>query len=133
MGLSEKITEIAKNLQKVDNMILYQQLIDLSTQALELQSENAKLQNENADLKKELEIADDIERYSEIFVTRKSDSNKIMYCAHCWDAEHKLIQLQCYDSGNFKCPHCKTHGAYDREASNLVHRVMMQRLSNAAW
>jgi regulator of replication initiation timing len=56
MGLSEKITEIAKNLQKVDNMILYQQLIDLSTQALELQSENAKLQNENADLKKELEI-----------------------------------------------------------------------------
>jgi len=115
MGLYDGIKDVAKVLQKADNIDLYRQLLDLSSQALELQDENSKLRQENFTLKKELEIIDDIERYDKLFVTRKNDTTKIKYCSHCWDAEHKLIQIDCCDSGYFSCPHCKTKGIYDNE------------------
>ena len=38
--------------QKADNVELYKQLIDLSSQALDMQTEIAKLREENSELKK---------------------------------------------------------------------------------
>jgi len=101
MGLYDEIKDVAKVIQKVDNIDLYKQLLDLSSQALELQNEVAKLQQENANLTKRLEIEDDIERSEKLFITRKSDSTKIKYCSHCWDADRKLIQIDSFDSGKF--------------------------------
>ena len=115
MGLYDEIKDVAKVIQKVDNIDLYKQLLDLSSQALELQNEVAKLQQENANLTKRLEIEDDIERSEKLFITRKSDSTKIKYCSHCWDSERKLIQIDCHDSGQFDCPHCKSNSVYDKE------------------
>jgi len=136
MGLYEGIKDVARVIQKADNIDLYKQLLDLSAQALELQNEITNLHQENVNLKKELEITDDIERYEKIFVTRKSDVVKIKYCAHCWDAERKLIQIDCYDSGRFYCPHCKTEGVYDSEKhSNYCNRrnTNLQVLAKHAW
>ena len=117
MGLYDGIKDVAKVLQKADNVDLYKQLLDLGAQALELQNEAGKLQTENTSLKKELEIKDDIVRYEEyLFVTRESDEAKIKYCSRCWDAERKLIQVDCYyDAGRFKCPHCETAAVYDQQ------------------
>jgi len=124
MGLYDGIKDVAKVIQKAGDIDLYKRLLDFSSQALELQSEVAKLKQENANLKKELEIEDDIERDEKIFVTRKSDDKKIKYCSHCWDAERKLIQIDCHESGKFDCPHCKTNGIYDREKySNYTRRT----------
>ncbi|MCL2414151.1 MAG: hypothetical protein FWC94_02735 [Bacteroidales bacterium] len=113
MGLYDAIKDFGNLLKKTGNIDLQQQVVDFSAQALELQSENAKLQQENITLKKQLEIADDIERYKLLFVTRKSDATKIKYCSHCWDSGQKLIQVDCFDSGQFTCPHCKTKATYD--------------------
>lgn len=115
MGLYDGIKDVAKVLQKADNIDLYQKLLDLSSQALELQSEIAKLQQENANLKKELEVTDDIERYEKVFITLKNDKGKIKFCSHCWDSERKLIQIDCSRNGEFTCPHCKTVAIYDDE------------------
>ncbi len=114
MGLYDGIKDVARILQQADNIELYKQLIDLSAQALELQNEINKLHQENINLKKELEIEDDIERYEKLFVTRKSDNTKIKYCSHCWDAEHKLIQINVRQSGKFYCHHCKINAIYDQ-------------------
>ena len=43
MGLYDGIKDVAKVLQKADNIDLYSKLIDLSAQALEIQQENARL------------------------------------------------------------------------------------------
>jgi hypothetical protein len=135
MGLYDGIKDVAKVLQKADNIDLYKQLLDLSSQALELQNEVAKLQSENISLKKELEVEDDIERYENLFVTRKSDDAKIKYCSHCWDAERKLIQVDCYSSGGFRCPHCKTNGVYDREkySNRFVGSVSSAKRRENFW
>jgi len=46
MGLYDGIKDVAKVLQKADNIDLYSKLIDLSAQALEIQQENARLSEE---------------------------------------------------------------------------------------
>jgi hypothetical protein len=114
MGLYDGIKDIAKVLQKADNIDLYSKLIDLSAQALDLQDEVSKLQMENKKLKEEQEIANDIERHESLFVTRKSDEARVKYCSRCWDSEHKLIQVDCYCNGRFRCPHCSSAGVDDK-------------------
>lgn len=114
MGLYEGIKDVAKVIQQADNVELYKQLIELSAQALDLQNEIVRLTTENAELKKAKDIENNIERHSEPYITLKSDSEKTLYCSHCWDYERKLIQVKCYDSGGFKCTHCENNGAYDK-------------------
>jgi hypothetical protein len=55
-------------------------------------------------------------------MTRKSEQSEIKYCTHCWDAEHKLIQVQSSDTGRFRCPHCKTEGTYDKEKNSDYYK-----------
>ena len=115
MGLYDGIKDVANVLRKADNVELYQQLIELSAQALEMQNEIHRLTNENIDLKKAKEIESRIERHDEPFVTLRDDDVKIIYCARCWDYDRKLIQVRCYDSGEFKCMNCKNAGIHDKE------------------
>lgn len=103
MGLYEGIKDVAKVIQKADNIELYSKLLDLSAQALEMQAEIASLREENAKLKKEKEHDDDIvfhkvensDSFSQDYpyITLKSDMEGIRYCAICWGKNHKLIPL----------------------------------------
>ncbi len=103
MGLYEGIKEVAKVIQKADNIELYSKLLDLGEQALEMQAEIASLREENARLKKEKELDDDIvfhrvEKSDSLsqeypYITLKSDTEGIRYCAICWGKSHKLIPL----------------------------------------
>lgn len=114
MRLYEGIKNVAHVIQQTNNTELYQQLMELSTQALEMQNEIMRLTIESTKQEKEQRI----ERHSELYITLKGDSDKILYCAHCWDYEHRLIQVKCYDSGSFKCPQCSNNGIYDRAKWN---------------
>ena len=117
MGLYEGIKDVAKVLQQTDNIPLYQQLLDLSTQALELQGEVARLKAENAELKRQKDIESKIQRHDEPIVTL-IDSD-VIYCAHCWDNEKKLIQVSTNEwNGQFVCPHCNFNGIYSRDINN---------------
>ena len=103
MGLYEGIKDVAKVLQKADNIELYLKLLDLGEQALDMQAEIAALREENAKLKKEKELDDIIifhkpgkseSLHNEYpYITLKSDAEEIRYCAICWGKSHKLIPL----------------------------------------
>lgn len=114
MGLHEGLKDVAKVVQQADNIKLYQQLLDLSAQALDMQSEISRLTNENEELRKKQDIESKITRHKELYVTL-SDDTTVLYCAHCWDNDRKLIQLAS-DNGHFVCPHCKVEGFYNKEA-----------------
>lgn len=111
MELYEGIKNIAKAVQHTENDDLYTQLIELSAQALDMENELTHLRSENAKLIKEKENC--IERHDELYITLKGDADKTLYCSHCWDHEHHLVQVKCYDSGSFKCAHCANNGVYD--------------------
>ncbi len=114
MGLYEGIKDVAKVIQKADNIDLYKKLLDLGAQALEMQNEIAELSAENAELKKAKDIEEQIERHAEPYITLKNDSTKILYCSRCWDCEQKLVQVRSDDDGSFNCAHCKNTGIYDK-------------------
>ena len=123
MWLYDAMKDVAKLAQKADNIELYQRLIDLSAQALDLQAENTKLKEENAELKKRKDLANEIVRHKEPYITLRNDEEMLRYCSHCWDTDEKLVQLVCEEhSGTFDCPHCKMRGVYDVERNNALYR-----------
>lgn len=107
MSLYDAFKDVLNVAQKADNIELYRQLLDLSAQALELQRENIRLAAENAELKQTNDIEKDIEYYVDSFVTRKTDSKPIKYCAACWVDKKKLVPIQDATLDNYTCPLCK--------------------------
>ena len=123
MWLYDAMKDVAKLAQKADNIELYQRLIDLSAQALDLQAENTKLKEENAELKKRKDLATEIVRHKEPYITLRNEEEMLRYCSHCWDTDEKLVQLACDEgSGTFDCPHCKMQGVYDVEINNALYQ-----------
>lgn len=116
MDVYEEIHHIAVAIKQTSNTELYQQLIDLSAHALQMQLEVTRLTLESASLQKETEKR--IERHSELYITLKDDADKTLYCTHCWDWEHQLVQVKRYNSGSFKCAHCSNNGIYDMKKWN---------------
>ncbi len=116
MGLYDALKDAVNLAQKADNIELYRQLLDVSAQALDLQAEVARLREENALLKKRQDVAQRIVRHKEPVVTLLNEEPKLYYCAHCWDSEQLLIQVNCYSDAYFTCTHCKTKGSYDDAA-----------------
>ena len=80
MGFYDAFKDVLNMAQKVDNIDLYRQLLDLSAQAIEMQEEIIKLKAENKELKSQKDIEDDIEYHVDPFITRKSDKKPIKYC-----------------------------------------------------
>lgn len=109
MGLYDGIKDVAKVMQQADNIELYQKLLDLSAQALDMQDEIAKLREENNELKRVKDVEDDIEYHVDSFVTRKSDTKLIKYCAACWVDKKKLVPIQERNNRVYECTLCKAH------------------------
>lgn len=110
MGLYDGIKDVAKIVQKADNIDLYMKLLDLGEQALELQNENSKLKEEIARLKKAKITEEKIERHESPYITLSDDPMKLKYCAVCWDTEQKLVQMKIVDQYGYKnvrCHKCK--------------------------
>lgn len=123
MWLYDAMKDVAKLAQKADNIELYQRLIDLSAQALDLQAENTRLKEENAELKKKKDLANEIVRHKEPYITLRNDEEMLRYCSHCWDTDEKLVQLACDERiGTFECPHCKVDGVFDKVKNDAIYR-----------
>lgn len=107
MSFYDAIKDAASIAQKADNIELYKQLLDLGAQALDMQAEIARLKEENSELKRAAIIEKDVEYHVDAYVTRKSDSKPIKYCAACWADKEKLVPLQYAMFDNYDCPLCK--------------------------
>lgn len=106
MSLYDGIKDVAKVIQKADNIDLYKQLLDLGQQALDMQAEIAQLKEENTRLR-ELKVIDaDLEFHQDAYVSKKSDTQKIKYCATCWASKQVLVPLQMQYNGGYKCNLC---------------------------
>ena len=120
MSLYNSLKEIACTLKEEKQRVLYEQLVDLSAQALELQHEVHRLTVENTNLRKNNQIEHQIQRHKEPYLTLRYDSERILYCARCWDYEQKLIQVKCLGSGNYRCIQCNNSGIYEEGIKQSV-------------
>ncbi len=124
MSLYEGIKDVAKVVQKADNIDLYRQLLDLGQQALDMQEEIRQLKQENYELKKKQDVESQIERHEQPYITLKNDNQSIIYCSACWDNNQKIVQVRCDGNGRFKCPICNNEGIYNEEMSKKHYEKM---------
>lgn len=129
MELYDGLRKVAEIVQKIDNIEIYRQLLDLSAQALEMQNEINELTKENNKLKEMKNIEAKIERHKDAYITLKEDENKIIYCSRCWDSDRKLIQGQEDKSGMYYCPNCQYHGYYDRDKNDKINDIELNTIS----
>ncbi|MBR3297927.1 MAG: hypothetical protein IKI64_01855 [Clostridia bacterium] len=112
MSLYEGIKDVAKVLQRADNVELYIKLIDLSSQALDLQDEISRLKDENRELRKAKELDERIVRHTQPYLTLKDEEPEILYCANCWGKEGAMIQMLILDQNSphrsAYCHNCQT-------------------------
>lgn len=106
MGLYEGIKDVARIVQKADNIEVYKTLLDLSSQALDMQAEISVLQKENEELRSELYKKKSIIRHKGIFITLKDEFPEIAYCATCYGKDSKFIQMVDYNEKYYRCPFC---------------------------
>lgn len=120
MSLYEGIKDVAKVIQKADNVDLYRQLLDLCQQALDMQAEIERLTKETKELQEAQEIKAKVIRHDEPFITLEGHPNNEMYCSTCFAKEKLLIQVRDLHNGYFTCPSCSTTGVCDSALANWV-------------
>ena len=103
MNLYEGIKDVARVLQKADNIDLYNKLLDLGNQALELQNELYRAQNSIRELESEKQIEKRIIRHKDGLYITLDGEDDIRYCSTCWGSSGKLIQL----SNENLCVECR--------------------------
>ena len=115
MGLYEGIKDAIGIAQKADNIELYKQLIDLSSQALDMQTEIAKLREVNLELQKSKHTKKRLVRHEQPYLTLEGDNPKVCYCAVCWGKDEKMIQMERINRDNDQiklfCSVCDNHGS----------------------
>ena len=67
-----------------------------------------------------------VKRHQGPYITFKDQPQDQCYCAVCWDTKHEKVQLPHYYDDTFKCPKCKSEGAYDYEKKTPSYPSIMK-------
>ena len=117
MSIYEAFKDAIGLAKKIENVELYQKLIDLQGQTLEIQSANVEMQqkinfleSENKHLKEmqKANAEDVVFDNKNPFFTLKSEDNKIKYCSNCWRKNGEKVQFSSPNGLHNVCPVCKT-------------------------
>lgn len=128
MGWYEAIKDGISVAQKADNMPLVKNLIEAQQQIFDLINENNQLKEEIKHLKEVEDVSSKIERHKDAYITLNDDPEKKVYCSCCWDTKRMLVQGQIINTGEYKCPACKTTAFYNKEEHDASQLRAIQRM-----
>jgi len=105
MGVIDKVKDVAKLAQDVQNIPLYQQLVSLQAEVFELYDENRNLKDEVRQLREQLELRAKLSFENNFYWIVEGDSREGPFCSQCYDTDHvarRMIKL-----GHLRgCPTC---------------------------
>jgi regulator of replication initiation timing len=108
MGILDNAKEVAKAVQEIHNLELYQRVLSLHSDIIELVEENNRLRNENEELTKTVALKEDM-TFNEPFYYRNGDETP--HCPACWEGNQKAVHVTFAfdrtDATRWDCPHCK--------------------------
>ncbi len=109
MGALDTAKELAKLVQKLDNIEVVQKVIELQGDLMELQERFQELLDENRDLKKKLEAPTELLFQDNMYWRAKGkEEQEGPFCTKCFDGDGKTVRMHGGESRGLTCPHCKT-------------------------
>jgi hypothetical protein len=116
VGILDNAKQVAKAVEEIHNLELYQRVLGLHSDIIELVEENNRLRAENSELKKQREIA------GKLRVANDSDLVYYLYdgerredgpfCTVCWDVDKRLVRATAYmhhGKQEHFCEYCRSH------------------------
>ena len=118
MGILDNAKQVAKAVEEIHNLELYQRVLSLHSDIIELVEENNRLRTENTSLKKQQEIRGKLRlgpdrRFHLYYLFNDNGQPEDgPFCTVCWDIDGKLVRPFGYnDQGGsgYICEYCRSH------------------------
>jgi len=108
MGILDNAKEVAKAVQEIHNLELYQRVLNLHSDIIALVEENNRLRDENKEFAKAIALKNAM-RFKEPFYYQEDDETP--YCPACWEtktiAVHVTFGVARTNDTAWSCPGCK--------------------------
>jgi len=108
MGILDNAKEVAKAVEGIHNLDLYQRVLNLHSDIIGLVEENNRLREENKSLLRTAQLKLEMV-FKEPFYYREGDATP--HCSACWEANDKPVHVTlCSDNRQatyWDCPSCK--------------------------
>jgi regulator of replication initiation timing len=111
MGILDNAKDVAKAVHEINNLELYQRVLNLHSDIVSLVEENVSLRDENKELKESLRLKGEM-KFQAPFYFREGDETP--YCGACFESKTQAVHVvHSYDnkdgSTDWNCPSCKHH------------------------
>src|SRR5229473_2258346 len=116
MGVIDTTKDLAKLVQQIGNIEVYEKVLSLQGQIMELMSENMGLQDalrkaqaETQKLRDTSEVAQNLRFDDENYWLEREGKRDGPFCQVCWDIDSKLVRLRKYSKTSgygFTCDYC---------------------------
>lgn len=110
MSILDNAKQVAKAVEEIHNLELYQRVLNLHADIIELVEENNRLRSEIAEIKKKAEIKGKMQHAMETdliyYLVDENGKRDGPYCPTCWDIDGKLVRLSPYGDGTHTCNYC---------------------------
>jgi len=127
MGILDNAKEVAKAVQEIHNLELYQRVLNLHSDIIDLVEENNRLRDENKELLKTVALKREMV-FREPFYYRENDQTP--HCPSCWEADEKAVHVtfifERSDATRWDCPYCK-HTYMDEKDRSFKHSAQVRR------
>lgn len=105
LSLIENIKSVTSVIQQMDNIELYQKILDVYKEAMDLQEQNRDLKEQIYQLKDKLSLTERLKHNDDAYWTVGEDIDG-PYCTCCWDAKKMLVRFVRSSASLVVCPNC---------------------------
>ena len=117
MGILDNAKQVAKAVEEIHNLELYERVLNLHSDIIELVEENNRLRSEKSELEKRQEIRGKLRLVTNpghvyYLFNDSGQQEDGPFCTVCWDIDGKLVRPFSYNdeggSGHI-CEYCRSH------------------------
>jgi len=109
MGILDEVKSVVGTIQKIDNIELYKQILDLQAEIMKLVEENSSLKGEIASLKDKFAVREQLIFAKNAYWLPAEGGRKTgPLCTNCWDVRRQVVRMHFdKETGYGQCPTCK--------------------------
>jgi regulator of replication initiation timing len=117
MSILDNAKQVAKAVEEIHNLELYQRVLGLHSDIIELVEENNKLRQENEELKTKQKIRGKLRTVNNpdqvyYLYNEQGQQEDGPFCTICWDVDQKLVRPFAYNGESGRghiCEYCRSH------------------------